>query len=109
MEKLGVIDKANSYYVGDVPDDMRAAKNAGIIGVGSLPPQNKTRELKERLISAGALEVMKEINEIIAEALNSIVFLFQNKIDKGSINIADKIKPLLNRKAVFPIPSSLIN
>jgi len=65
MKKLGVTDKTNSVYVGDVPDDMRAAKNAGIVGIGSLPPQNKTRELKERLISAGALKVMNEVNEII--------------------------------------------
>lgn len=64
MEKLRVVDKANSIYVGDVPDDMRAAKNAGMIGIGCLPPQNKTNELKESLISAGTKEVLQEVNEI---------------------------------------------
>jgi len=65
LEKLGVLDKAGSIYVGDVADDMRAAKNAGLIGVGSLPPQDKTNELKEILFNAGAKTVIFEVNEII--------------------------------------------
>jgi histidinol-phosphate aminotransferase len=65
LEKLRVLDKTGSVYVGDVPDDMRAAKNAGLIGVGSLPPQDKSNELKEILLNAGAKSVIFEVNEII--------------------------------------------
>ncbi len=52
------------YYFGDTPDDMKAAKDAGYIGIGVLPPQDKSSELESILKSNGAKLVIKSVNDI---------------------------------------------
>lgn len=37
------------YYLGDTQDDMKCAKSACVEGIGVLPPQDKSQELKGRL------------------------------------------------------------
>jgi len=65
LKELEITNKEESIYVGDTPDDMRCAINAGIIPIGCLPPKNKSSELKDALTKAGARVVLNEVNEII--------------------------------------------
>lgn len=37
------------YYLGDTQDDMKCAKSAQVVGVGVLPPQDKSDDLRNRL------------------------------------------------------------
>lgn len=52
------------YYMGDTVDDMHAAKSAGVIGVGCLPPQDKSQTLKDRLKAEGAYAVLNSTVEL---------------------------------------------
>lgn len=64
LEKLGSLDSKNAIYVGDSLDDIRAAKSAGVKPIGCMPPKNCSIELKEKMISLGAVRVINEVNEI---------------------------------------------
>jgi histidinol-phosphate aminotransferase len=55
----------NTFYLGDTIDDMQAAMGAKIHGIGVLPPQDKSKELKKLLKSKGAMIVLNSVNEII--------------------------------------------
>lgn len=48
------------YYLGDTIDDMECAITAKTIGVGVLPPQDKSEELKELLKSKNAMVVLEQ-------------------------------------------------
>ena len=64
---LKIIKKSNSgkaYYFGDTIDDMKAASNAGINGIGVLPPGDKSNLLKSILEKNGADKVIENINKI---------------------------------------------
>ena len=54
----------DAYYFGDMIDDMQAAKAAKIIPVGVLPPQDKSRNMKELLAKNGARSIIDNINKI---------------------------------------------
>jgi len=60
----GIIPSLNTYYLGDTPDDMMSARKAGVKGIGILPPQDKSSELKNRLSSEGAVVVLDNVQEI---------------------------------------------
>ncbi len=64
MEQLG---NKNAIYIGDAADDMRAAKNAGIIGIGCIPPGNNgsVRKVLERVGAKIVLEKVDEIKDVI--------------------------------------------
>ncbi len=62
MKDLTISDKY--YYFGDTPDDITAAKAAGYIAIGVLPPQDKTKELSDIMKSKGAVGVINSINDI---------------------------------------------
>lgn len=53
-----------AYYFGDLGDDMKAAKAAGIKAVGVIPPENKDKNYSKILKNAGADFVIKNINQI---------------------------------------------
>lgn len=53
------------YYFGDMIDDMQAAKAAKIIPIGVLPPQDKSKNMKELLVKNGAQSIVDNINQII--------------------------------------------
>jgi HAD superfamily hydrolase (TIGR01548 family) len=61
LEKMGCNE---GWYFGDTPDDMRAAKAAGLVAVGVFPPQDKSELLRSLLVDAGADYVIGSINEI---------------------------------------------
>ncbi len=52
------------YYFGDMIDDMQAAKAAKMIPIGVLPPQDKSKNMKELLAKNGAQSVIGNINQI---------------------------------------------
>jgi HAD superfamily hydrolase (TIGR01548 family) len=60
MEKLG---GEKAIYIGDVSDDIRAAKNAGVIAVGCMPPETKENR-REVLNDVGAIIVLNKVDEI---------------------------------------------
>ena len=43
---------------------MTCAKNAGYFPIGTLPPQDKSDDLRQRLINSGAKKVINSVNEI---------------------------------------------
>lgn len=53
------------YYLGDTIDDMICAASAEALGIGVLPPQDKSEELKELLKSKNAMVVLRETNELL--------------------------------------------
>ncbi len=54
----------DAYYFGDMIDDMQAAKAAKMIPIGVLPPQDKSKNMKELLAKNGAQSVIDNINQI---------------------------------------------
>ena len=54
----------DAYYFGDMIDDMQAAKAAKMTPIGVLPPQDKSRNMKELLARNGAQSVIDNINKI---------------------------------------------
>ena len=50
--------------MGDTVDDMLAAKSGGVIGVGCLPPQDKSQTLVDCMKRAGAYTVLTNISEL---------------------------------------------
>lgn len=68
---LQIISPVKTYYLGDTIDDMSAAKQGGVNGIGILPPQDKSCELRESLIAYGAKYVLDETYKL-PEYLKSI-------------------------------------
>ncbi len=58
------VDSERIYYMGDTVDDARAAKEAGVIGIGILPPQDKSEKLKNKLFEFGAYAVLNDTNDL---------------------------------------------
>lgn len=58
------INSERIYYMGDTVDDMHAAKAANVIGIGCLPPQDKSETLVNRLKAEGAYEVLYSTIEL---------------------------------------------
>ena len=65
---LEIIKKNSMYnkifYLGDTSDDMCCANSANVIGVGVLPPQDKSSELCSAMKQAGASFVIDNVNQI---------------------------------------------
>jgi len=57
--------KQEVYYLGDTVDDMFAARQAGVKGIGVLPPQDKSEELKRTLTAHGAVNVLQNTEDIM--------------------------------------------
>ena len=54
----------DAYYFGDMIDDMQAAKAAKMVPIGVLPPQDKSKNMKELLAKNGAQSIIDNINQI---------------------------------------------
>lgn len=52
----------NILYIGDMPDDIMAAESTWLDSVGILPPQDKSDNLKQLLLSKGAIEVYNNLD-----------------------------------------------
>jgi len=61
---IDIVSPDNAYYLGDTPDDMISAKKAGIKAIGVLPPQDKSPELREKMLKAGASEILEIVEDI---------------------------------------------
>lgn len=66
------------YYLGDTVDDMTCAIEANVIGIGVLPPQDKSEDLKQVLKSKNAMVVLNQ-------ALDLIDFLENEKVCSENI------------------------
>ncbi len=53
------------YYLGDTVDDMFAARQAGVKGIGVLPPQEKSDDLRRGLMAHGAVEVLENTEDLL--------------------------------------------
>ncbi len=73
LKKMTLSDRY--YYFGDTKDDIKAAKKAGYIPIGVLPPQDKSEELCNMLKSEGAEFILQSINDVktITEQKNEAV------------------------------------
>lgn len=61
MRRAGV---SRAWFVGDTPDDMRAACGAGALGVGVVPPGMKASAWREVLQKGGAAWVVKGVDDL---------------------------------------------
>ena len=73
LKILSIASPINAYYLGDTPDDMISAKKAGVRAIGALPPQDKSPELKEKLIQYGAEEVLLNTEDIVKLLNKSVI------------------------------------
>lgn len=53
------------YYLGDTVDDMACAQKGNVIGIGVLPPQDKSEDLKECLKSKGASAILEQATDLL--------------------------------------------
>ena len=61
LARLGV-DRA--WMIGDTPDDIRAARNAGVIPIGVIAPGDPAPSVTDSLFGAGAARVLENISQI---------------------------------------------
>lgn len=61
LAKLGV-DRA--WMIGDTPDDIRAARNAGVIPIGVVAPGDPASSITDSLFGAGAARVLENTSQI---------------------------------------------
>lgn len=64
-EILRVIKPNKVYYLGDTVDDMYAARQAGVTGIGVLPPQERGEALRRALKAHGAAEILEQTEDIV--------------------------------------------
>lgn len=64
-EILRITSPREVYYLGDTVDDMFAAKQGGVKGIGVIPPQEKKEELKRILYAHGAVEVLENTEDLL--------------------------------------------
>lgn len=69
------------YYLGDTVDDMECAITAKVTGIGVLPPQDKSDELKSLLKSKKAMVVLEKTTDLIDYLTSS------KKTTKAFVNI----------------------
>lgn len=65
QEIMRITSPKEVYFLGDTVDDMFAAKQAGIKGIGVLPPQDKTKDLRRALFAHGAFEVLENTEDLL--------------------------------------------
>lgn len=53
------------YYLGDTVDDMTCADTANVVGIGVLPPQDKSEDLQNVLKSKNAVVVLNQATDLI--------------------------------------------
>lgn len=54
------------YYLGDTVDDMLCAQEANAVGIGVLPPQDKSPSLRDLLKSKNAVVVLEQATDLIS-------------------------------------------
>ncbi|HEU4535782.1 MAG TPA: HAD-IA family hydrolase, partial [Polyangiaceae bacterium] len=61
LERLGV---GGGWFVGDTPDDVRAARGAGVVPLGVVAPGAGRAETEAALLAAGAARVLGSLDEL---------------------------------------------
>jgi HAD superfamily hydrolase (TIGR01548 family) len=61
LRALGV---SHAWMIGDTPDDVRAARAAGVLPLGIVAPGDRTDVMAEALRSAGAARVLPHLNQL---------------------------------------------
>jgi HAD superfamily hydrolase (TIGR01548 family) len=61
LERLGV---ERAWMVGDTPDDMRAARSAGVVPIGIVAPGHAPETMRNALFVAGAGRVLGDFSEL---------------------------------------------
>ena len=61
LERLGV---GRAWMVGDTPDDMRAARSAGVVPIGIVAPGHAPETMRGALFEAGAGRVLGDLAEL---------------------------------------------
>jgi len=62
MERLGV---SRAWMVGDTPDDVRAARAAGVLPLGVIPSGEDAAAWRRVLLAAGAGRVLDGLDELL--------------------------------------------
>lgn len=52
-------------YIGDIPDDLETAKNAGIGFIGVIPPYANNKKLRKIFEQNGAKKIIEDVNNIL--------------------------------------------
>jgi histidinol-phosphate aminotransferase len=61
LERLGI---DHAWMVGDTPDDIRAARSAGVLPIGIVAPGDAPSMAKQALSDAGAAKILTSIDEL---------------------------------------------
>jgi len=61
---LSQLGARRAWLVGDTPDDVRAARNAGVVPLGVVPPLDDRGRVAPELIAAGCARVLQDIDEL---------------------------------------------
>jgi phosphoglycolate phosphatase-like HAD superfamily hydrolase len=61
---LGLLGVASAWMVGDTPDDIVAARGAGVVPIGFIPPGGESADTTESLERAGAARVLDSWNTL---------------------------------------------
>lgn len=62
MNQLGC---THAWFVGDTPDDIRAARRAGVVPLGIVPPGADQEERETALQETGAARVLEDIGDLL--------------------------------------------
>ena len=63
LDRLGV---ARAWMIGDTPDDVRAARAAGVVPLAVVAPGDDPAAMGETLLRAGAARVLADVDELDA-------------------------------------------
>jgi HAD superfamily phosphatase len=66
LSRLGV---ASAWMIGDTRDDIVAARAAGVVPIGVVPPGENVESLSLSLIEAGAGRVLESAERLVEEVL----------------------------------------
>lgn len=62
LERLG---SRHAWMVGDTPDDLRAARGAGVLPLGVLAPQDEPGRARSALAAAGAARILDRLDDLL--------------------------------------------
>jgi phosphoglycolate phosphatase-like HAD superfamily hydrolase len=62
LERLG---SRHAWMVGDTPDDLRAARGAGVLPLGVLAPQDEPERARSALAAAGAARILDRLDDLL--------------------------------------------
>lgn len=64
LARLGLAETAPAWMFGDTPDDIRAARAAGVVPIGVIPPGEDPSAREQMLLRAGAGRVLTRLSDL---------------------------------------------